>query len=138
MLVSLTWGLVAGHLLARPHVLAMPLLVIWTASLIRACEENRAPRLWLLVVMVCWANLHGGFTLGLALTAAFGAEAVLGTKGRAERYKTARRWALFGALSLAAAMLTPYGFKGLLFTWKILSMSYALDNIGEWLSPNFH
>jgi len=138
LLVGLAWGLVAGHLLARPHVLAMPLLVIWAASLVRACEENRIPRLWLLVVMVCWANLHGGFTLGLALTAAFGAEAVLATKGRAERYKTARSWALFGALSLAAAMLTPYGFEALLFTWKVSGLSHAQAHVIEWLSPDFH
>jgi hypothetical protein len=133
----LALGMVAPHLLARPHVLAMPLLVIWTAGLIRACEERRMPRLWLLAAMVVWANLHGGFTLGIALTAAFGIEALLLAKDGTERFVAARQWAIFLTLSCLAGALTPHGLEGYFFTVKLLGMSYALSNIDEWLSPNF-
>lgn len=130
-------GMIAPHLLARPHVLAMPLLVIWVSNLIRACEEGRSPRLWLLGVMVVWANLHGGFTLGIALTAAFGAEAVLLAKEGRERLVTTRQWAIFLALAVLAGAITPHGVEGYLFTAKVMGMSYALSTIGEWRPPNF-
>jgi hypothetical protein len=87
--------------------------------------------------MVLWANLHGGFTLGIALTAAFGIEAVLNAKDRMERGVAARRWLTFLVLASLAGMLTPHGIEGILFTAKVLGMPYALANIGEWSSPNF-
>src|SRR5580704_14755074 len=52
----------APHLLARPHVLAFPVMLIWVSGLVRAVEERRAPRPVLLLAMLAWANLHGGFT----------------------------------------------------------------------------
>ena len=51
--------LMAAHLTARPHVLALPILVAWAAGLMRARAESRAPSLALLPLMVLWANLHG-------------------------------------------------------------------------------
>ena len=45
--------------------------------LARASEEERTPSFWLLPLMVLWANLHGGFTLGLFLAAGFGLEATV-------------------------------------------------------------
>lgn len=137
ILSILALSMVAPHLLARPHLLAMPLLVIWCAGLVRACEEGRMPKLWLLGVMTLWANMHGGFTLGIALTAAFGLEAVLLAKGHMERRKVARRWALFLALAVLAGALTPHGIGGYFFTIHIMGMSYALANITEWLPFNF-
>jgi hypothetical protein len=137
ILSILAAGMIAPHLLARPHVLAMPLLVIWTSGLVRACEEGRAPRLWLLGVMVVWANLHGGFTLGIALAAAFGLEAVLLAAGREAKLAAAKSWILFLALAVLAGMFTPHGVEGYLFTAKVFGLSYALSNIGEWLPPNF-
>ncbi len=138
MFSMLAMGMAAPHLLARPHLLAMPLLVFWVARLVRASEEGRTPGFWLLGIMVLWANLHGSFTLGIALTAAFGIEAVLNTQGRVERRIAARKWLTFLALASLAGILTPHGIEGILFTARVLDMSYALGNINEWASPNFH
>ena len=128
----------APHLLARPHALAMPLLVIWTAYLVRASEQGRAPSFWLLPIMTLWANLHGGFTLGLALALFFAVEGVLHARQKNETFQAVKSWALFVGLSLISALLTPHGIKGVLFTVQILSGSYALDHILEWQSPSFH
>src|SRR5205807_3301551 len=57
------------HFLARPHVFAFPLVIIWFAGLVRAVESKTAPTFWLLPVMALWANIHGSFTLGLAFAA---------------------------------------------------------------------
>ena len=68
------------HFPARPHLLTLPIIVVWTAFLARASEEDRRPSLWLLPLMVLWANLHGGFTLGLLLAAGFGLEATIAAR----------------------------------------------------------
>ncbi len=126
-----------GHVFARPHILAMPLMILWTIELVRSSESNRSPALWLLPVMTLWANLHGGFTLGIALACAFALEALLAARPQ-QRIATARSWGMFLALSLASALLTPHGVQGILFTWQILfDHSYALERVGEWRSPNF-
>ncbi len=112
-------SMTAGHLLARPHILAMPLMMIWTIELVRASEEKRSPRLWLLPVMTLWANMHGGFTLGLALACAFAVEALLACP-REQRLATGKTWGLFLALALGSALVTPHGVQGILFTWQML------------------
>src|ERR1700721_1919563 len=77
VLASMAFSMASPHLLARPHTLAAPLLVYWTVALLRARELNRAPPLWVALLMVLWANLHGSFVFGLALGGGFGAGAVL-------------------------------------------------------------
>lgn len=138
MFAALAVMMAVPHLLARPHVIAMPLLVIWTAQLVRASDQGRAPGLWLLPVMTLWANLHGGFTLGLALSLFFAAEGILNARQKNGTLAAVKSWALFVGLSLISALLTPHGIKGILFTVQILSGAYALDHIGEWQSPGFH
>lgn len=130
--------LAVPHLLARPHVLVMPLLVLWVTELVRARQEDRTPGIWLLPVMALWANMHGGFTFGLALACALAGEAVFAAKQR-RRAAAAARWGVFLALAFASALLNPQGPHGLWFTWQVLfEDSYALTRIGEWQSPNFH
>src|ERR1700690_73348 len=59
--------LVLPHLLARPHVLALPVLVAWCGAMISARDEERGPPWLALPVMALWANLHGSFFFGLRL-----------------------------------------------------------------------
>src|SRR5215831_1781457 len=91
--VSLVFA--SSHFLARPHLLTFPIIVVWTAFLARASEKNRRPSLWLLPLMVLWANLHGGFTLGLLLTGGFGLEAIIAAAA-AERRRVTVQWMVFG------------------------------------------
>lgn len=122
---------VAGGLLARPHVLALPMLAIWTSGLVDARERGTAPPLWLAAVMLAWANLHGSFAFGLALAMALGAEAAVTERGRA-----AKAWSIFIAVSILAALINPQGLEGLLFPVRLLAMP-GLATIGEWGPSNF-
>ncbi len=126
-------GCIAGSLLARPHLLALPLIEAWTAGLLIAAERGRVP--WLLLpLMTLWANLHGSFVFGLALAGALGLEATIaaGSQWRA----TARKWALFLACAIAAAILTPHGWRGLAFPAELMGMR-NLAFISEWKSLDF-
>jgi hypothetical protein len=120
--------------LARPHLLALPILALWTVQLMRAREAHKAPPLWLVPVMTLWANLHGSYLLGLALIGPFALEALV--EPGANRIKVIRDWGLFGVLSLAAAMITPHGLDGLIYTLRLITMTSNSD-IVEWQSSNF-
>ena len=134
VVLLLSLACVAGSLLARPHLLALPLLEVWTANLIFAREERRAPSWHLLPVMVLWANLHASFLIGLVLVAAFALEAVL--EETQTRAATLRHWSIFGGLALLCALVTPYGLDGLIFPFKLMAMP-SLQLIGEWQPTDF-
>jgi hypothetical protein len=132
---AISFLLASIHFLARPHLLACPIIVVWTAHLARASAEHRRPSLWLLPLMVLWANLHGGFTLGLLLTGGFGLEAVIAAAA-AERQRVTTQWILFGIGSLLAACVTPYGYEGILQTYHVFKLGEGLQYIGEWRPMN--
>lgn len=136
-MVALTFYLAAAHLTARPHALALPLLVAWGASLIRARSGERAPSLALLPLMTLWANLHGGYVLGLLFAALFAGEALVTAPNQRARLDAIRQWAPFLALAFAASLLTPNGIGGLLLPWRLMQMKFALSVLVEWQSPNF-
>ena len=74
--VAIGLSLVTANLLARPHVLALPLAAAWGAGLIAARDRGRAPPLGLAALMTAWVNMHGGFIFGLVLIGPFALEAV--------------------------------------------------------------
>jgi hypothetical protein len=128
----------APQFLARPHVLALPFTLLWVAGLVRAVEQHRAPRPMLLLAMLAWANLHGGFTLGLLLCAAFAFEAVLGARDGGERKVLLVAWLKFAVAAGVVACLTPYGPESMLVTFRIFNLGGVLSAIQEWASPDFH
>lgn len=132
----LAMTLAAPHLLARPHVLALPVMVGWTGTLIVAADRGRAPSFLLLPLMALWANLHGGFVLGLALIGAIGLEA-LWCAAPARRMALALRWTAFGFGALVASCCTPYGVDTLLGAAHILSLGKSFSVIAEWRPADF-
>jgi hypothetical protein len=128
--------LTAPHILARPHVLALPLMVTWIAALIRASDNARPPSWWLLPLMTLWANLHGSFLFGLAMTGLIGAEAIW-LAPSSQRAHTATRWIAFGLLAFAAACLNPYGPEMILANVRTLALGQALSIIVEWRPQDF-
>jgi hypothetical protein len=132
--LGLTLPLIAAHAMARPHMLALPLLALWTSRLIAARRAGRAPELWLLPVMTIWANLHGGYLLGLALICPFALEAVLDSSER--RLPVGGRWGGFLLAAFLAALITPYGLGGLIHALHLVRMS-SLQAIEEWAPASF-
>ncbi|WP_166302040.1 hypothetical protein [Bradyrhizobium sp. 2S1] len=136
-LVALTaLVLTCGHLLARPHVLVLPIMMVWANGLMVASERREAPSFWLLPLIALWANLHGGFLFGLVLLGAFALDAMWNA-APAQRLPLALCWTAFGIGALAACCATPYGWGSLLASLKILSLGELLHLIAEWMPANF-
>lgn len=133
---SAALALMAPHLLARPHVLAMLPMVLWIGGLITAADRREAPSFRLLPWMALWANLHGSFVFGLMMVGPIGLDAVL-TAERSARKALVMRWAVFGSAALLASFCTPYGWDVLLASAKILDLGAALPLIVEWRPQDF-
>jgi hypothetical protein len=125
-------SLSTGHLHARTQLLADVLIVVWVAGIVRAVDTKTSPSWWLLLVMGLWANVHGGFIVGLALAVGLAAEAIIeGPSG--ERRSLARRWTVFLLAAVAASCLTPYGWGPLLLTLKGFVLGNEVKQyIQEW------
>ena len=134
--IAAALALTVPHLLARPHVLALPLMVAWVGALIAAADRRGVPSFWWLPLMALWANLHGGFVFGLVLIAPAALDAVLNADVTL-RKSLAVRWAAFGMAALAASCCTPYGWNALLASQKILELGGALPLIVEWKPADF-
>ena len=124
--------LLLPHLLARPHVLALPALVCWCGALIAARDEERGPPWAVLAVMVLWANLHGSFMFGLGLAGFLAVEAVQRPAAGQSRVAEAKRWGLFVAAAIAAALCNPNGGSALLQPLRLVAMPALQSGFVEW------
>jgi hypothetical protein len=125
---------VSGSLLTRPHLLALPLLELWTAELVFARSEARAPSWKVVPLMVLWANLHASFLVGLGLMGVFTVGALL--ERNTLRPAVVRGWLMFAAASFVAACITPYGVESMLFPFKLMGTP-MLQNVTEWAATDF-
>jgi hypothetical protein len=128
--------LAAPHALARPHLLVMPVMVLWTAGLVRVLDRDGRPPFLILPLMVLWANLHGSFLLGILLAGAAALEAIVAAP-RGERLRRVLQWSLFGLATLVASCLTPYGAGTAIAALKVLSLGNLLPAVIEFRPPDF-
>lgn len=123
------------HQLPRPHAYTWPLMAMWFALLWQAAEAQRVPPWWCLGLMTLWANLHGGFVLGLALVLPCAALAVA-TGPKHQRRTLAQGWLVFGLGALVAACMNPYGIKALAFVHSVYGMAEMKSRMNEWMPYN--
>jgi hypothetical protein len=112
--------------LARPHVLAWPLLAAWTIVLLKSDESGRPPKLWWVFLLTIWTNLHASFPLALPVAAAIGLDGCI-----KNQWKHVREWISFGLTSVIAMSLNANGIAGVLQPFNISSLS-ILPFIDEW------
>jgi len=132
--VAMAFLLLLPHLLARPHLFALPVLVLWVARLIEARDGDRAPALWVALLIVPWVNLHASFLFGLGFAGLLGGEAVL-TAPAGRRWIAFWGWGRFLAVAALAALVTPNGFEAYLLPYRLLHMQHVLGMLVEWQSP---
>ena len=135
--VSLALLFSGSHLTARPHLFTWLFLVLSLALLVSRSKWIY----WLPLIMLCWANMHGGFVLGLLLQGIF----IIGfflCKRLEEHCATGtilhqlKHPVIVLILSLVAVGINPFGYKLLLFPFHVTSNVFSA-NISEWLAPDF-
>jgi hypothetical protein len=136
LLVMAAVALLAPHMLARPHVLTLPIMVAWAAALVHCMDRRAPPPYWALPLLVLWANLHGSVVLAIGLIGPAVLEALLDEK-RGNWARALLRWLPFTVLAVAACCLTPYGPGPLLMPFTTLGLGQALSWITEWRPQDF-
>ena len=121
-------------LLIRPQSFSMLLFVALYALLL---EAKGRPRLLVLApaVMALWANVHGGFAVGLALLLAFTASAAWQRVREGPSAGPFRPWAACLLAGIGATLLNPYG-PGVYGYAGSLSALGVARGIEEWLPPS--
>lgn len=130
---------ISGHFLARPHIFSYVLLIIWMIKLFDTYDRDdfKLSSLFLFVpVMALWANLHGSFTLGLALFYLVAGLSFCQNVFQRD-YSKAWRTLLVAAVVTVSALMTPYGINSVLETAKAVKMSYANHHVSEMAPPDF-
>jgi hypothetical protein len=131
------------HWLARPHIFSLFLMVVWY-HLLDSYQNDRGGRLVLLpLIMLLWVNLHGGYLTGFILTGVYLLGNLVGySRSREEeRERSFRKFKCLGYVIIACllvSLVNPYGYRILLFPFRLITDSYIMDNVNEFLSPNFH
>jgi len=125
------------HLLARAHILALPVSVAWCAALFAARDEGKEPPYAVLPLMLLWANLYGGFMFGLALAAYLALEAVVFPAASRGRLGELWCWAAFVLLAAALSFATPNGIAGFLQPIRMAQMPVLQATFNEWQATDF-
>jgi hypothetical protein len=137
------------HWLARPHLFTLLFLVVFYGALENVREgRTRFAGIPYLAIFpfatVLWANLHGGFFVGVILIGAYGTGELLAmlfsaeTADRPERLRRARGYFLSAFACMAASLINPYGYQLHEHMAAYLRDPWNFTHIIEFLSPSFH
>ena len=114
----------------RPHLLTLPLLIVWTAALFNSSARQRAPNFLLLFVIAIWANLHAAFTIGFII--AFFAFLDFLVTARLANKKELLKWAAFLALCPLVTLVHPYSYQAIMATLLVFRLDQVPIPISEW------
>lgn len=128
------------HWLARPHIFSLLLILIWYYILDEFQYKDKNYLYLLPPIMLLWVNLHGGYMAGFFLIGIylFGNLLKSITGKDTEDRRRAKSIGLIMLLCLLVSLINPYGYNILLFPFKLTSNKFIMDNVHEFLSPNFH
>jgi hypothetical protein len=131
------------HWLARPHIFSLLLMLIWY-YLLDQYQYNHKNDLYVFPpIMLLWVNLHGGFLAGFILLGIylFGNLVKFITSEGEEKNNYKKKVRLLGLITMVCLMVSlinPYGYRILLFPFKLVSNKFIMNHVGEFMSPNFH
>jgi hypothetical protein len=131
------------HWLARPHIFSLMLTVIWYSVLNRFQYRGKNQLFVLPLIMLLWVNLHGGYIFGLMLLLVYLLGNLAGLyftekSGAQEHIYKSKSLAKIFAACLLASLCNPQGYHILFFPFAMASDPFLMNNVREFLSPNFH
>lgn len=143
--IALAWLAMSAstiHWLARPHLVTPLMAAVFCRILNSAERKQGSAKLWSLPLLtILWANLHGGFFVGIALicTYAMGAgteELLLGSRQNVG--VRSRKYLLAATASAVASLLNPYGYRLHIHIAQYLGTPFYFARISEFQSIDFH
>lgn len=136
----------AQRYLERPHMFTFVFTAAYMFLIARYRYAGRH-RAWLWAIVplhVLWVNLHSGFFLGIMVLGAFAVGELLASV-RADLTGARSHDVLPGrdvifllclpALCLAASLINPYGYRLLLFPFRLTGMEIFMQTVFEWKPP---
>lgn len=124
------------HWLPRPHIFSILFLIIWLDRLDRLINQENIPLWQFFVIMLIWANAHGGFIFGImawfAYLAGWAADVFIRKIRTADQ--VGRLLLFVGIISFAASITTPNGWGNWLAVMGNSSY-YVLQHTLETMPP---
>lgn len=116
----------------RPQMFSLVLLGALLALLARD-NYHRDARLWLVVpLMALWANLHGGFFIGLATLALYSVVATICDLAAGAGWRRGVKLFLLTAAAAAATLVNPYGIGMWETVAHALRNPYTRNVVNDW------
>jgi hypothetical protein len=135
-----TWAVLASflHWQVRPHIFTFLFVAVWI-SILEQAVNNKKVQVWVLpLIMLVWANSHGGFFLGFVILGAYFAGWVREYwRGQANK-ETGIYLATAGISSFAISFINPAGWHLWITSAGLIGKKFIIDSTSEYLSPNFH
>ena len=136
LVVALVWS-------PRPEMFSLVLMAV-VGYLLYLYKWKRRNYLWLLpVIFILWANLHGGYALGLILIGMMIAGEVLNHMAGFENNEILLwkdvGWLIFwSGISVLALLINPNGVNIWLAPFQTVGVNALQHYVQEWASPDFH
>jgi hypothetical protein len=106
----------------RPQLFTFVMVAALLAILARHTYRRKAP-LWLVIpMMALWANLHGGFIMGVAMIAIYSGATIIEDLASGAGFRRGMRLGAIAFAASIATLITPYGIE----TWR--PVLHALHN----------
>lgn len=137
-LIIALWAAAASslHWLTRPHIFSFLFLAIWIYGLERI-RTNKNLQLWLFpLLMLIWANTHGGFVFGFLALGAYFAGWLTDSWRKSTTLSVGRNLLIAGTTSLLASIVTPDFWHN----WEAVfnnNSAYILSHTTETMPPDF-
>jgi hypothetical protein len=142
---GVVWGAVTASVVwaARPQVVSFFLTALVAYLLDRYKRHNGKTLLWLPLVVLLWANVHGGFAIAFILMLCYVVgEGVNWLTRHDQDPVLSRRQMLHLLLVMGLCLLVvginPNTWQMWLYPFRTVGIGVLRDFIQEWQSPNFH
>ena len=128
---------------ARPQMVSFMLTALVAYLLYRFKYRQASLLPWLPLVMLVWANIHGGFAIGFMLMAAYLAGETINHLTH-HRDDPVAPWGglkhllLVMVISLLVIAVNPHTWRMWLYPFQTIGIGALRDFIQEWRSPDFH
>ena len=131
------------HWLGRPHIFSLILTVLWYSVLNQFQYRGKNHLFVLPFIMLLWVNLHGGYIFGLIILLVYLLGNLAGlcfseTSGTQEHIYKLKFLAKIFIACLLVSLCNPQGYRILLFPFAMAADPFLMNNVREFLSPNFH